>query len=60
MHAAVCYSDQLVTSKCAPKISRVRVAMLLVAYGRTAWGWTYAGYTSFNAITAWLILTRRI
>ncbi len=36
------------------------VAMLLVAYGRTAWGWTYAGYTTFNAITAWLILTRRI
>lgn len=36
------------------------VAMLLVAYGHTGWGWTYGIYTAINACTAWLILTRRI
>jgi hypothetical protein len=35
-------------------------AMLLVGNGSVAWAWAYLGYTLFNAVTAWLILTRRI
>jgi hypothetical protein len=35
-------------------------ALLLVAAGRTAWGWAYLGYTVLNGMTAWAILTRRI
>ena len=35
-------------------------AMLLVAYGRTGWGFAYLGYSILNAISAWFILTRRI
>jgi hypothetical protein len=36
------------------------VAMLLAGAGMTGWVWAYAGYTIFNAIAAWLILTRRV
>ena len=36
------------------------VAMLLAANGWGAAAWIYAGYTALNAISAWLILTRRI
>jgi hypothetical protein len=35
-------------------------AMLLVADGYAVWGWAYFGYTVFNSVAAWLILTRRI
>lgn len=35
-------------------------AMLLVAAGFAGWGWGYLGYTSLNALAAWLILGRRI
>jgi hypothetical protein len=36
------------------------VALLLVSYGYYGWGWAYLGYSLFNAISGWLILTRRI
>lgn len=35
-------------------------AMLLVGNGYYFWGWTYLGYSLFNAVSGWLILTRRI
>lgn len=35
-------------------------AMLLVATGSTGWAWAYLGYTAFNAVAAWLILSRRV
>ena len=35
-------------------------AMLPVGSGSVLWGWAYFGYTAFNALAAWLILTRRI
>lgn len=35
-------------------------AMLLVAYGHNWWGWAYLGYSLFNAVSGWLILTSRI
>ena len=35
-------------------------AMLLVGSGSVLWGWAYFGYTAFNALAAWLILTRRV
>lgn len=36
------------------------VAMLLAANGWSALVWAYAGYSALNAVSAWLILTRRI
>jgi hypothetical protein len=35
-------------------------SLLMVAHGATGWGWFYAGYSAANAISAWLILSRRI
>jgi hypothetical protein len=35
-------------------------AMLLVANGWETLAWAYGGYSALNAISAWLILTRRI
>jgi len=35
-------------------------ALLLVANEHYFWGWTYLGYSLFNAVSGWLILTRRI
>jgi hypothetical protein len=35
-------------------------AMLLVGSGSLLWGWAYFGYTTFNALAAWLILSRRV
>jgi hypothetical protein len=35
-------------------------AMLLVGNGTVLWAWAYFGYTAFNALAAWLILTRRV
>lgn len=35
-------------------------AMLLVGNGSVLWAWAYFGYTAFNALAAWLILTRRV
>lgn len=35
-------------------------ALLLVAAGRSAWGWVYLGYTVLNGLAAWAILTRRV
>lgn len=35
-------------------------ALLLVAEGRTGWAWSYAIYSFVNALSAWLILTRRV
>ena len=34
--------------------------LLLVAGGHPGWAWVYLGYSALNAITAWLILSRRI
>jgi hypothetical protein len=36
------------------------VALLLIANGHPLWGWVYLGYSLFNGISGWLILTRRI
>ena len=36
------------------------VAMLLAANGWPGLVWAYAGYSSLNALSAWLILTGRI
>jgi len=35
-------------------------AMLLVANGWEVLAWAYSGYSALNAVSAWLILTRRI
>jgi len=35
-------------------------SMLLVANGRDDWAWGYAAYSAINALSAWLILTRRV
>lgn len=35
-------------------------AMLLVGIGFTGWGWAYLGYSLVNALSAWLIVTRRV
>ena len=35
-------------------------SLLMVAQGATGWGWFYAGYSLANALSAWLILSRRI
>jgi len=35
-------------------------ALLLVHRGQVGWGATYALYTLANAVSAWLILTRRM
>jgi hypothetical protein len=35
-------------------------ALLLVGNGYAGWGLAYLGYTAFNGIAAWLILSRRI
>lgn len=35
-------------------------ALLLVADAAPGWAWAYAGYSALNAISAWLILSRRI
>jgi hypothetical protein len=35
-------------------------AMLLVGAGNPGWALAYLGYTGFNAIAAWLIISRRV
>jgi hypothetical protein len=35
-------------------------ALLLVANGHPGWGIAYLGYSGFNALAAWLIISRRI
>lgn len=35
-------------------------ALLLVANSHPFWGAAYLGYSAFNALAAWLIITRRI
>lgn len=35
-------------------------ALLLVGGGYTGWAWAYLCYTAFNAVAAWLILSRRV
>ena len=35
-------------------------ALLLAANGWPWLAWVYLGYTAFNAMAAWLILTRRV
>ncbi|MBC2664566.1 hypothetical protein H7F51_03420 [Novosphingobium flavum] len=35
-------------------------SMLLVSSGSPGWAWGYAVYTAINAVSAWLILTRRL
>lgn len=34
--------------------------LLMVGQGSSGWGWFYAGYSAANALSAWLILSRRI
>lgn len=36
------------------------VSLMLVARGEHGWVWGYGGYTVANAMSAWLMLTRRI
>ena len=35
-------------------------ALLLSASGHTGWGWAYLAYSALNAVSAWLILSRRV
>ena len=35
-------------------------ALLLAATGHPGWGWAYLAYSALNALSAWLILSRRI
>ena len=35
-------------------------AMLAMGNGYPAWAWAYLGYSALNAISAWLILSRRV
>lgn len=35
-------------------------ALLMVVQGGTGWAWVYGGYTAFNAVSVWLILTGRV
>ena len=35
-------------------------ALMMVQEGSPNWGWFYAGYSCVNALSAWLILTRRV
>ena len=35
-------------------------ALLLAASGHSGWGWAYLAYSALNAISAWLILSRRV
>jgi hypothetical protein len=35
-------------------------ALLLAAAGHSAWGWAYLGYSAVNALSAWLILSRKV
>ncbi|MEO7247274.1 MAG: hypothetical protein ABIW31_02370 [Novosphingobium sp.] len=35
-------------------------SMLLAASGSEQWAWAYCAYSSVNALSAWLILTRRV
>lgn len=35
-------------------------AMLMIAGGSTGWAWGYAIYSLVNALSAWLILSRRV
>ncbi len=35
-------------------------SMLLVAQGNDGWAWGYVAYSLINALSAWLILTRRV
>lgn len=35
-------------------------AMTLVSNGREDWVWGYSAYSLVNALSAWLILTRRV
>lgn len=34
--------------------------MLMVANGGAQWVWAYLAYSAINALSAWLILTRRV
>lgn len=36
------------------------LALFLVANGYAGWGWAYFAYSVFNAVAAWLILSRKI
>lgn len=35
-------------------------SLIMVDQGALGWGWGYAGYSAFNGLSAWLILSRRI
>ena len=35
-------------------------AMLLAARGSPGWAWGYVGYSLLNALSGWLILSRRL
>jgi len=44
----------------AAEFAVLLVALLLVANGHSGWGWAYFGYSLFNGLTGWLILSRRV
>ncbi len=35
-------------------------SMLMVSEGSTGWAWGYGVYSLVNALSAWLVLTRRV
>lgn len=35
-------------------------ALLLAVSGYPGWGWVYVAYSALNALSAWLILSRRV
>ena len=35
-------------------------ALLLAASGHFGWGWAYLAYSAVNALSAWLILSRKV
>ena len=35
-------------------------ALLLLASGHPGWAWAYFAYSALNAVSAWLILSRRV
>jgi hypothetical protein len=44
----------------ALEFAALLAAMLAIGHGSTGWAWAYGAYSVTNAVSAWLILTRRI
>jgi hypothetical protein len=59
-HRVVAEMPWLGKPSLALEFALLLVTLLLVANGRPAWGWAYLGYSAFNGLAAWLILSRRV